>query len=234
MIFDIAEIEEKIGYTFKDKMLLRKCFTHSSYAHEHGSEDNELLEFFGDAIIEFIVTEHLFKNAFGDEGKLTVKRSLLVSREPLLSVIKELGVEKHVLLGKGQEKTAREDEKLFSSVYEALVAGIYIDGGLAAAKAFVKNTLLKDFELKERTEKKAGSCESKNQFQEYVQKRKLGSIAYETLSKTGPDHLPEFKVAAILNGTVIAEGKGSTKRLAEADAATSALKKLFDRSKDRK
>ena len=105
---------------------------------------------------------------------------------------------------------------------------------MAAAKAFVKNTLLKDFELKERTEKKAGSCESKNQFQEYVQKRKLGSIAYETLSKTGPDHLPEFKVAAILNGTVIAEGKGSTKRLAEADAATSALKKLFDRSKDRK
>ena len=90
MIFDIAEIEEKIGYVFKDKMLLRKCFTHASYAHEHGTEDNELLEFFGDAIIEFVITEFLYNNSAGDEGKLTVKRANLVSREPLLAAIKEV------------------------------------------------------------------------------------------------------------------------------------------------
>lgn len=231
MIFDITEIEEKIGYSFKDKMLLRKCFTHSSYAHEHGAEDNELLEFFGDAIIEFVVTEFLYKNSAGDEGKLTVKRAEIVSREPLLRAIKELGIEKHVLLGRGQEKTSREDEKLYSSVYEAVVAGIYLDGGLLPAKNFIKATILKGFEQKQRSEKRASGCESKNRFQEYVQKRKLGSIAYVTLAKTGPDHLPQFRVATLLNGTVIAEGTGSTKRLAEADAAGSALKKLCDRSK---
>ena len=231
MIFDIAEIEERIGYTFKDKMLLRKCFTHSSYAHEHGTDDNELLEFFGDAIIEFVVTEYLFKHAAGDEGKLTVKRAALVSRDPLLNEIKELGIEKHVLLGKGQEKTTNTEEKLFSSVYEAIVAGIYLDGGIVSAKKFITNTLLKNFGDKERAEKKSLGCESKNRFQEYVQKRKLGSVFYETLSKTGPDHLPEFRVAAVLNGTVVAEGKGSTKRLAEAAAAALALKKLCDREK---
>ena len=78
MIFDIGSIENIIGYTFNDKMLLRKCFTHSSYANEHGGENNELLEFFGDAILQFVVTEHLYKNSFGDEGKLTKKRADIV------------------------------------------------------------------------------------------------------------------------------------------------------------
>lgn len=226
MIFDIDGIESKIGYSFKDKMLLRKCFTHSSYAYEHGAEDNELLEFFGDAVIEFIVTEYLYKNSAGDEGKLTVKRAGVVSREPLLKSVKELGLASYVLLGKGQEKNAHTDEKLFSSVYEALVAGIYLDGGMTAAKQFVKETIIKDFDFREKTARRARSCESKNEFQEYVQKRKLGSVSYETLAKTGPDHLPEFRVAALLNNAPVAEGKGATKRLAEAEAASLALKRL--------
>ena len=229
MIFDIDDIENKIGYSFKDKMLLRKCFTHSSYANEHGQEDNELLEFFGDAVIEFIVTEHLYKSCAGDEGKLTVKRSEVVSKVPLLSAVKDLGLEEHVLLGKGQEKSSRTDEKLFSSVYEALVAGIYVDGGMAAAKKFVTETIIKDFDKRERSRKKDVGGENKNAFQEYVQKRKLGSVGYETLSKKGPDHLPEFRVGATLNGAVIAEGKGATKRQAEANAACLALKRLKQR-----
>ena len=226
MIFDIDGIENRIGYSFTDKMLLRKCFTHSSYAHEHGEEDNELLEFFGDAIIEFIVTEYLYKNSAGDEGKLTVKRAGVVSREPLLKAVNELGLAEFMLLGKGQQMSAHSDEKLFSSVYEALVAGIYLDGGIVAAKRFVKDTIIKDFDFKERAARKELSCESKTEFQEYVQKRKLGSISYQTLGKIGPDHKPEFRVAALLNGAVVAEGKGSTKRLAESAAAKSALDKL--------
>lgn len=226
MIFDIAGIESVIGYSFKDKTLLRQCFTHSSYAHEHGADDNELLEFFGDAIIEFIVTEYLYKNSAGDEGKLTVKRAGVVSREPLLKAVNDLGLASFMLLGKGQEKNAHADEKLFSSVYEALVAGIYIDGGMTAAKKFVKDTIIKDFDFKERLMRREMSCESKNEFQEYVQKKKLGSVSYETLAKTGPDHKPEFRVAALLNGAVIAEGKGSTKRLAEASAAKTAVERL--------
>ena len=140
-IFDIDECEKRIGYTFNDKMLLRRCFTHASYAYENGGEDNELLEFFGDAIIQFVVTEHLYKNAFGDEGKLTKKRAEVVSKEPLLKAVEKLNLIEFVLLGKGQEKAKRTTDKLFSSIYEAVVAGIYIDGGLEKAKKFIKNTI---------------------------------------------------------------------------------------------
>jgi len=101
MIFDIEGVQSKIGYAFRDVMLLRKCFTHSSYAYENGGDDNELLEFFGDAIIEFITTEYLFKNASGDEGKLTEERKELVSKEPLLIGKKPKSEFKIVLLPLG-------------------------------------------------------------------------------------------------------------------------------------
>ena len=228
-IFDIDGVESKIGYSFKDKMLLRQCFTHASYGNEHGEGDNELLEFFGDSIMEFVVTEYLFKNAYGDEGKLTKKRAELVSKEPLLAAVNKLGLGEYVLLGRGQGKTLNHEEKLFSSIYEALVAGIYIDGGLAAAKKFIKETLIVDFEKKEDADKKKRQKiknDFKNKFQEYVQKNKLGSVGYETLWKKGPDHMPEFRVAALLNGTRIAEGEGSSKKSAESAAAESALKRI--------
>ena len=148
-IFDIASCEEKIGYTFKDKMLLRKCFTHASYANEHKESDNELLEFFGDAVIQLVVTEYLYKNKGGDEGRLTQKRAEIVSKQPLLKAVKKLGIEEFVLLGRGQEKSAKLDEKLFSSISEALVAGIYLDGGMACARSFILSTLISDFEKQE-------------------------------------------------------------------------------------
>lgn len=228
-IFDVTACEEKIGYTFKDKALLRKCFTHSSYANEHKEESNELLEFFGDAIIEFVVTEHLFKNAYGDEGALTEKRKALVSKEPLLKAVNEAGLSEYVLLGNGAVKTAKKDEKLFSSLYEAIVAGIYLDGGIVPAKAFIKRTVINDYEnniKSKEKEKKKGGSDAKSKFQEYVQKNKLGSISYETLSKSGPEHLPEFRAAALLNGRRVAEGKGKSKQAAESQAAEKALKNL--------
>lgn len=231
MIFDTSLCEERIGYTFKDKMLLRQCFTHSSYAHEHGEKDNELLEFFGDAVIQFVVTEYLYKNAYGDEGKLTQKRIDMVSKEPLLKAVYRLKITDLMLLGKGQQGSAKPDEKMFSSLYEAVVAGIYIDGGIVPAKKFIKNTIILDFEKEQKKaqtkgQKKSQDKDGKSAFQEYVQKLKLGSISYETLSKKGPDHLPEFRVAALLNGKRLAEGKGASKRLAEMQAAEKALDKL--------
>ena len=233
-IFDISGVEEKIGYEFKDKMLLRKCFTHASYAYEHGQTDNELLEFFGDAIIEFVITEYLYKNAKGDEGKLTQKRADLVSKEPLLKSVKQMGLEEYVLLGNGQSRSKNKDEKLYSSIYEAIVAGIYLDGGLVPVKKFIKNTIIADFERKNTAIRKTRvSGDSKSKFQEYVQKNKLGSIAYQTLSKKGPDHSPEFRVAALLNGSRIAEAIGGSKKQAEAKAAESALKKIIKGGKNR-
>lgn len=228
MIFDIDECESRIGYSFKDKMLLRKCFTHSSYANEHGFEDNELLEFFGDAIIEFIVTEYLFTNSYGDEGKLTGKRAEIVSKTPLLKAVKNLKIDEFILLGKGQENSRREDEKLYSSLFEAVAAGIYLDGGMSAAKKFVKETIINEFERaeKQKDKEKIKEKDHKSVLQEYVQKFKLGSISYELLYKKGPDHMPEFKSAVLLNGARVAEAKGKSKKAAETSAAESALKKL--------
>ena len=228
-IFDIGECEKKIGYSFKDKMLLRKCFTHASYAYENNAEDNELLEFFGDAIMEFIITEYLYKTSFGNEGELTRKRANLVSKAPLLKCVEQMDISQFVLLGRGQEKSKGKDEKLYSSVYEALVAGIYLDGGIVNAKKFVKNTLIAQFEKQEKQQKQnqpAQKNDHKNRFQEYVQKNKLGTVGYQTLSKKGPDHSPEFRVAALLNGTRIAEGKGQSKKTAESAAAVEALKRI--------
>lgn len=226
-IFDVSSVEQKIGYVFKDKMLLRKAFTHASYAHEHNQEDNELLEFFGDSIMEFVVTEYLYKNAKGDEGKLTQKRAQMVSRTPLIETVNNLGIADYMLMGNGQKKTARDDDKMFSSIYEALVAAIYIDGGIVPTKRFIKNTIIKDYEkyLKSCPEKVVKAV-VKSEFQEYVQKYKLGTIKYQLVSKSGPDHSAEFVVSLALNGKVISQGKGNSKKSAEAQAASNALKKL--------
>lgn len=226
-IFDIDGAEKAIGYVFGDKMLLRQCFTHASFAHEHNQQNNEVLEFFGDAIIEFVVTEYLFKERYADEGKLTEMRKNLVSKDPLLKTVKRMGLHEFLLLGRGASSLS-EDEKLYSSVYEALVAGIYLDGGIEQAKSFIKNTLIADFILREKNEKKQKKTDAgvKSLLQEYVQKNGMGSISYQTLSKSGPDHSPEFRVAVLLNNGRLAEGKGGSKKYAEADAAEKALDKL--------
>ena len=230
MIFDLVGCQEKIGYEFNDKMLLRRCFTHASYAHENGGDDNELLEFFGDSILEFVVTEYLFKHSYGDEGKLTEFRKDLVSKEPLQKAMEYLDLNQYVLLGNGLNLSGNYDEKLFSSVYEALVAGIYLDGGIKEAKNFITRTLISNYEKRqERIDKKTKKNQekdSKSLLQEYVQKRKLGSISYESMGRKGPDHMPEFREAVLLNGTRLAEGVGKTKKSAQTEAATKALLKL--------
>ena len=228
MIFDIS-CEEKIGYTFKDKMLLRQCFTHSSYGHEQGADDNETLEFFGDAILEFVVTEYLYKNQFGDEGALTKIRADIVSKEPLLDAVYRLGIDQYLLLGVGQERNRHKEDKMYSSLYEALVAGIYLDGGLVQAKKFITNTLIKDYVKKQEKSKRAKIAkekDAKSLLQEFVQESKIGSISYQSLSKKGPDHMPEFREAVLLNGKRIAEGTGQSKKSAQKDGASKALSRL--------
>ena len=231
LIFDIDGCESRIGYEFKDKMLLRQCFTHASYAYENGEKDNELLEFFGDSIIEFVVTEYLYKHCFGDEGKLTEKRADIVSKIPLQRAVERLNLYEFVLLGNGLTKSSSRDEKLYSSIYEAVVAGIYLDGGLAPARKFITDTLIAEFE---KTEKRAKQNQKvvrteKSALQEYVQKTKIGSVTYELLWKKGPDHMPKFRSAVLLNGERIAEGEGGSKKSAESQAAKKALERLKTR-----
>lgn len=147
MIFLMYECEERIGYTFKDKTLLRTCFTHSSYSHEHGGKNNERLEFFGDSILGFITTEYLYgKYPDLGEGQLTVYKQQLVSRKPLAAAINKLGLNDYILYGVGEKNnTPEHHEAACENLYEALVAGIYLDGGLAEAANFIKRTLLASF-----------------------------------------------------------------------------------------
>jgi ribonuclease-3 len=225
--FDIDGVESKIGYEFKDKLLLRKAFTHASYAHEHNQQDNELLEFFGDAVLQFVVTEYLYNNQKGDEGDFTQMRAQMVAKHPLIEAVVKLGICDYILMGNGQKKNARDDDKLFSSIYEALVAAIYIDGGISPAKKFITKTVIKNFQNKNKQIPEIGiKAVVKSQFQEFVQKNGLGGIEYRLISKKGPDHSAEFTVALYLNGKCMSQGKGFSKKSAEAQAAMIALQKL--------
>ena len=236
MIFVMYECEERIGYSFKDKTLLRTCFTHSSYSHEHACKNNELLEFFGDAVLEFVVTEYLFsKFRDEDEGKLTAYRQQIVSRKPLAQAIMKLGLNEYILYGEGEKKnTPEHHEASCENLYEALVAGIYLDGGEEEARKFIGRTLLNRF----RPDKKPSSGEVKHaaqigksenykgRLQEFVQKNKLGEIEYKETGKTGPAHDPVFTVAVFVGENKLGEASGKKKSGAEQDAATIALQKL--------
>lgn len=234
MIFDIGEVENLIGYSFKDKMLLRQCFTHSSYAHQNGLKDNEVLEFYGDAIMDFLVTEHLYKTEKKKEGELTVIRASIVSKKPLLKFVVKSGLYKHLIFGQGFKPCETQQEKTYSSLFEAIVAGIYIDGGMEKARRFVKNSIIADYENKKKQKKTIKIGDAKSALQEYVQKRKIGSISYQLLSKSGPDHNPTFTVAVLINNSELATGVGGTKKLAETNAADFGLKKLKNRKKSQR
>ena len=229
------ECEEKLGYSFKDKTLLRLCFTHPSYAHEHGGvKNNERLEYFGDSILGFITAEYLmqkFPNA--DEGLLTDYKQQLVSCEPLSNAIEKSGLYEFLMFGEGEKRNSPEHHRSAKeNLFEAIVAGIYIDGGMAAAKKFIMRTLVSALEKKtEKVEKSTDGRDYKSRFQEYVQKHKLGSISYQTLGRSGPDHSPVFRVAALLNGQMLAEGEGKSKKRAEMSAAKVALEKI-DKTKN--
>ncbi len=235
MIFVIYECEERLGYTFKDKTLLRTCFTHSSYSHEHGGKNNEILEFFGDAILEFVVTEYLFsKYPTEGEGVLTGYRQQIVSRKPLAEAIVRLGLNEFILFGEGERKNPPEHhEAACENLFEALVAGIYVDGGLDEAKNFIKRVLLSRF----RPDKKNAQPEEiavaptkienyKGKLQEYVQKNRLGDIVYGEKSKTGPAHDPVFTVSVTVGGRELGVAAGRKKSDAEQSAAKIAIGRL--------
>ncbi len=243
MIFDAKQIEEIIGYSFKDKDLLKQCFTHSSYCNENKtSKDNERLEFFGDAILDYVVTEYLFNNTTVNEGDMTVLRSKIVSKVPLQNAVMRLGIDNFLLRGNGEIRY-NPNEKMFSSLFEAIVAGIYIDGGLNFTKKFIIKHLV-EFEVNKLSNvknvikdnqiinKKFNTGDTKTELQELSQKHKLGTPSYQLLEKIGPDHKPKFRVSVTINGQLFATGEGDSKKLAEIQAASVALVKLKRRFKE--
>ena len=237
MIFYMHECEEKLGYSFKNKALLRLCFTHSSYAHEHGGvKNNERLEYFGDSILGFITAEYLMqKFPDADEGLLTDYKQQLVSCEPLSKAIEKSGLYEFLMFGEGERKNSPEHHRSAKeNLFEAIVAGIYMDGGLEEAKKFVRRTLFNKTQLVGANKKKSLGCKPtdyKGKLQEYVQKYKLGTLLYVVKDRQGPDHEPMFTMAVTVNDKEIAFAKGRKKSDAEKEAAKIALEKLESQKK---
>lgn len=224
MLFLLADAQNKIGYKFKDSLLLRQCFTHASYANEHkGEKDNERLEFLGDSVLGLIITEYLYKNKREDEGGMTADKQKIVSTKPLAEATRRLQIENYLLVGGDDNRTITD--KVCENLFESVIGGIYLDGGYEEAKKFVLTNLIPAFEKTE----KAIAIDYKSELNELVQKRKLGVIKYKVLDKLGNEHQPVFKVSVWLNGDELAIGKGGSKKSAEQNSAKTAIQKLKKR-----
>lgn len=224
---EFSAFEKKINFTFQDKNLLRQAFTHRSYINEHrglGWEHNERLEFLGDAVLELVVTEHLFKK-YPDktEGELTSFRAALVNTVTISQAAKELGMESYLLLSKGEAKDrGRARQYILANTFEAVIGAIYLDGGYEAAKIFIDNALF--HRVDEIVEKKLWK-DAKSLFQEKAQEELGITPAYALLAESGPDHDKEFTVAVMLGDEQVATAAGKSKQEAEQKAASAALYK---------
>ncbi len=212
--FAYVEIEEKIDYTFRNKDLVIEAFTHSTYANKYGGKDNERLEYLGDAVLQMVVTEWQYgRDKRADEGDLTKERQTLVCEDALYKAVLALDIKSYLrIVG----SSANIGKKTVSSLFETVVAAIYLDGGYEAAKKFI----LKFGGLKEQ------SCEknAKGALQEFLQKRGEDMPTYQT-EKSGKDNEPLFRARVSAIGKT-AQGEGKSKRLAEQAAAEKLLNAL--------
>ncbi len=217
--FPYAEIEEKIGYSFENKSLLKQAFTHSTYANNLGGKDNERMEYLGDSVLQLVVTEWQYEHDKRAEGELTRERQKYVCEEALYDAVKGLGLHKHLLLSGGR---ANVGKKTVSSLFETVTAAIYLDGGYEPAKAFVLVFV--------GLEKQVISVNYKGEVQEFLQKRKIQPPAYTT-EKEGKDNAPTFTATVSAMG-LTARGEGGSKKEAEQNAAKLLLEKLKENKRD--
>src|SRR3989338_6535834 len=224
---DFSEFEKKIQVTFKEKGLLKQAFTHRSYLNEHPGttpHHNERLEFLGDAVLELIVTEFLFeKYPHKTEGDLTSYRAALVNTNALAEVSRELDINTYLLLSRGESKdVGKARQYILANTFEALVGALYLDQGYAVTQTFLARYVFPHLDkvLKERLWQDA-----KSRFQEKAQEMTNITPRYDVLEESGPDHNKLFVVGVFLNNTLIAEGRGSSKQIAEQYAAKNALEK---------
>lgn len=216
---NLFEVEHILGYKFKSKRLLQKALTHSSYSNEHNVESNERLEFLGDAVIEFIITEILYKEFSGQEGELSKIRALIVSEKPLAEIIDNLGLANYLIRGIGESKNATGSKAIKCDMFEAIVGAIYLDGGLENAKKFFIKAAGENIE----NIKLHGYVEdSKSKLQESL---KQANILYSTI-KSGADHMPIYNTTVFINGVNSGTGQGTNKKMAEENAASEALNNL--------
>ncbi len=221
----LIELELKIGYKFRDFSLLEQAVMHSSYTNERHLPKyrcNERLEFLGDAVLELVSSEFLFKGSPKmPEGELTKTRASMVCEPSLALCARDIGLGSYLLLGKGEEATGgRLRDSVTSDAMEALIGAIYLDGGFAGAKEFIHRFVLTDLEDKKLF------YDSKTILQEIVQAEKLGTIAYRLVKSEGPDHNKSFHTEVLIGNKVSGKGRGRTKKASEQQAAYEAIHSL--------
>ena len=221
---EMHELEKTIGYEFKNEGYLRTALTHSSYANEMRSRCpyNERQEFLGDAVLSIIVSDYLFKSSHLAEGDLTKLRASIVCEKSLWGWAKEIHLGDYILLGKGEEHTGgRSRSSILADAFEAVIAAIFLDGGMDAAKRHILRFIPDDPE--EEKKQPSGFHDYKTQLQEVVQKNPEEKVEYVLVSEYGPDHDKAFEVEVCLNSNVIGKGMGHSKKAAEQQAAKEAL-----------
>jgi len=222
---DLLILQEKIGVRFKNEDLLLQALTHRSYLNENpdfGLDNNERLEFLGDAVLELVVTENLYRNYSNPEGELTNWRAALVNARTLSEVADGLGLNDFILLSRGEKKdSGRARQYILANALEALIGSIYLDNGLAAATEFINKFVIS--RLPKILEEGAWR-DAKSKFQEEAQERLGITPSYEVLKEWGPDHAKHFKVGVFLEDELVAEGEGFSKQEAQQKAAEHGLK----------
>lgn len=222
---DFTLLEKKLQTNFSNKELLKQAFTHRSYLNENpeaNAEHNERLEFLGDAVLELIITEHLYKEYPKEpEGELTNWRASLVNAKMLMTIAEELGFNDFLLLSRGEAKElGKARQYILANTFEAFVGALYLDGGYGSCDAFISVCLLP--RLPEIIRKKLYK-DAKSHFQEEAQEREGVTPSYKVLKEWGPDHQKQFTVGVYIGKEKVADGEGSSKQEAEEAAAKAAL-----------
>lgn len=225
----MEELEKKLGYSFQDRALLETALNHSSYANENraaGLESNERLEFLGDSVLGQIVASYLFLTyPKMPEGQMTRLRAELVCEQSLHSVAQKLELGRYIKLGRGEEHTGgRQRESILADAVEAVLAAMYLDGGIEVSKRFIDTYILSGFEAEEIHT----VTDYKTALQEHIQRKAGQTLAYELVSESGPDHRKTFTMRVALNDSPIGEGSGRTKKEAEQNAAKAGLEALTE------
>ncbi|MBE6788268.1 MAG: ribonuclease III [Ruminococcaceae bacterium] len=216
--------ESQIGYLYKDKALLSLALTHSSYANESkkNKSHNERLEFLGDSVLSIIVSKYLFQN-YPDmpEGELSKTRAALVCEKSLAGFAREIGLGSMLLLGRGEDQNGgRNRDSILADAFEALIASMYLDGGISPAEKFVLGFIKKQMKNKQFV---SSFTDYKTELQEIIQQNKEEKVEYVLVEESGPAHDKFFCVEVHLNSNVIGRGEGKSKKIAEQMAAKEAL-----------
>lgn len=219
----MKNVQAKIGYTFKNVRLLETALTHSSYANESKLESNERLEFLGDSVLSLIISDYIYRRLTGvNEGVLSKYRASIVCEQSLFEISKKISLNKFVLLGKGEEMTGGRDRaSIISDAFEAVLAAIYLDGGMETARQWTIDLMRDAID-----EAISGQRykDYKTMLQEAYQKGNSGKVTYRTLSETGQDHNKLFEVEVLIDDVPQNTGQGRSKKEAEQNAAYIALK----------